>query len=105
MYDPLSEKTVDDIPVSSEGYLEPVRTNNSIDSSKKAKKDVNKNSIKENSPVKESRNVILASQPIYEEINGNELWVHKDCLKIQGERNRAIHHIYHWSTLKRWSHL
>lgn len=74
-YDPLSEKTVEDLPLTSEGYLEPVRTNHSHHSSKTGNEDVTKSAVKqlkENSPVNEGRNVILASQPIYEEINGNE---------------------------------
>ncbi|XP_063437165.1 uncharacterized protein LOC134718519 [Mytilus trossulus] len=70
-YDPLSDKFVD-LPVSSEGYLEPVRTNPSQDSSKTGSKDVTKNNYKDKSSKIENRNVILASQPIYEEINGND---------------------------------
>ena len=78
-YDPLSEKPVIvELPVTAEGYLEPVRTNkepvknNSNDSSKTESSDVHKNNIKEKSPPSDSRSAVLASQPIYEEINGNE---------------------------------
>lgn len=74
-YDPLSDKKeVAEIPVTSEGYLEPVRTNSSMNGSDTAKNSIKTDVTKNKSELKESesRNIVLSNQPIYEEINGND---------------------------------